>query len=90
MEIYEVFFIVSVLIDKEEISLFWKINQRHVKLILELADNDLFTVDRFDMILLIKLNPFEGIYVPGFDQPAFPQGDNRDVSLWRREIKYEN
>lgn len=33
MEIYEAFFIVSVLIVKEEISLFWKINKRHVKLI---------------------------------------------------------
>ena len=53
---------------EEDISLFWKINKRHVKLILELTDNDLFTVDRFDMTLLIKLNPFEGIYVPKFNQ----------------------
>ena len=49
---------------QEEIVRFWKISEREVERILKLPDSDLFTIKRFDMALLVKLNPFEGVYVP--------------------------
>jgi formylmethanofuran dehydrogenase subunit E len=55
---------------QEEINHFWKISEREVKQILVLPDEDIFTIQRFDMVLLVKLNPFEGIYVPIKNQVA--------------------
>jgi formylmethanofuran dehydrogenase subunit E len=52
----------------EEIAKFWKITGREVIHILELPDEAIFTIQSFDMVLLMKLNPFEGVYVPMTNQ----------------------
>jgi hypothetical protein len=49
---------------KAEVAHFWEINKREVKRILELPKERLFYLQRFELALLVKLNPFEAVYVP--------------------------
>ncbi len=49
---------------KAEIKLFWELSEVEVQCILEMPDQELFNMRRFEMAMLVKLNPFEGVYVP--------------------------
>lgn len=53
---------------KEEIELFWKITRREVDHILEMPNEQLFNLERFEMALLVNLSPFGSLYVSKKDQ----------------------
>jgi len=53
--------------DKVEQDRFWETNEKYVQTILQVPDEELFDIHRYDMTILVRLDRFNSLYVPALN-----------------------